>query len=475
MPCQTRLIILAIGLFILGSSVDASIVSISHLPALYVTDYGEGVSHTVNSYNLSSDQAVPDGAWMLLGTNDQTAFAMIDERKDIPFSAGAVKQFNVTNSNSYRWYYLYLQDGFTVGSTLDFHLHELTPAPVPTPHDPEPVDIVIERAPLVVILDFSGSPASVVRYNFTSSATLPANQSWQLFGTNDPGILGSDNPALFTLLDDRSGIGFTGGVPEQFAVTSPGSYLYYVFYLQSGFSASGMHLEINLSAGQVTPTPTPEPGGGIVPITPVQTPTPVSPPTADFMGNPRAGTLPLTVIFLDTSRGTTSSWSWDFGDGETSSMQSPVHMYTSPGRFTVNLSACNDAGCSWVSKSSYIYAIATGTPAPNETPRYYIRIGEETTGKTLASGETQTTGESTGMGGSTGSSTSGSGSAGSSGGQGSSGTGSTVSQESQGGQPSSHQVPAGPIRNLVDALGNAVTSIQDLLAYLQNQFHSLFR
>jgi PKD repeat protein len=460
---------------LLVHAVSGATIPITQMPSLYVSDYGEGVAHDINSYTLEPDQAIASGAWMLLGTNDQTTFARIDARKDISFMAGGAEQFNVANTAPYRWYYLYLQDGFPVGSNVQFHLHQITPPPTPTGIDTPLIDIVIERAPLVVIIDFDGTAMMVDQYNLTSSVNLPAGQSWQLLGTNDPAMLGSDDPGLFTLLDDRSGIGFTSGVPEPFNVTSPGSYLYYVFYLQSGFSVTGMNLEIHLSETPVTPTPTPGGGGVYRPITPVPTPTPLSPPVADFEGNPRAGTLPLPVTFADTSKGPTSSWSWDFGDGQTTTMQSPVHTYTSPGNYTVNFTACNEAGCSWVARASYIYAIPTGTPTPTGTPRYYIKIGGETTGTTSASEEAQASTESAGTGSGTDAGSTGSGSSGSGGGQGSQAGGGTTGPESSVSSPSGqHASSPGIIQAIIAALGDIREGAGSLLDYLVNQLGSRF-
>jgi PKD repeat protein len=43
-----------------------------------------------------------------------------------------------------------------------------------------------------------------------------------------------------------------------------------------------------------------------------------------------------TVVFTDTSEGA-SSWLWDFGDGDTSTLQNPTHVYTDGGNLTVTL------------------------------------------------------------------------------------------------------------------------------------------
>ena len=76
--------------------------------------------------------------------------------------------------------------------------------------------------------------------------------------------------------------------------------------------------------------------------------------TADFSGVPTSGTVPLTVYFTDssTSTGNTSvtidAWSWDFGDGSTSTDQNPAHQYTTSGTYTVALTASNASyGASW--------------------------------------------------------------------------------------------------------------------------------
>jgi PKD repeat protein len=44
----------------------------------------------------------------------------------------------------------------------------------------------------------------------------------------------------------------------------------------------------------------------------------------------------LTVSFADHSTGA-SEWSWDFGDGATSTERNPHHAYASGGTFTVTL------------------------------------------------------------------------------------------------------------------------------------------
>lgn len=52
----------------------------------------------------------------------------------------------------------------------------------------------------------------------------------------------------------------------------------------------------------------------------------------------------LTVNFTDGSSFNPTSWSWDFGDGATSTQQNPSHTYTTGGSYPVKLTASNNCG-----------------------------------------------------------------------------------------------------------------------------------
>ncbi|MBD3299020.1 MAG: PKD domain-containing protein [candidate division Zixibacteria bacterium] len=77
-------------------------------------------------------------------------------------------------------------------------------------------------------------------------------------------------------------------------------------------------------------------------------------PVADFSGSPTSGDAPLTVSFSDLSTNNPDTWSWDFGDGGTSTAQNPSYEYTTAGTYTVTLTASNCAGSDIASKTDYI-------------------------------------------------------------------------------------------------------------------------
>ncbi|MCC6703012.1 MAG: PKD domain-containing protein [Fluviicola sp.] len=65
-----------------------------------------------------------------------------------------------------------------------------------------------------------------------------------------------------------------------------------------------------------------------------------TPPTAQFTGNPLAVCLGLPVVFTNQStQGTAAitNYAWDFGDGNSSTLQNPSHIYAAPGVYTVTL------------------------------------------------------------------------------------------------------------------------------------------
>ena len=60
------------------------------------------------------------------------------------------------------------------------------------------------------------------------------------------------------------------------------------------------------------------------------------------------------VAFKDLSVGEIKSWHWDFGDGETSTEQNPIHVYKNSDHYVVVLNIDGPAGKSRRAKVWYV-------------------------------------------------------------------------------------------------------------------------
>ena len=67
-------------------------------------------------------------------------------------------------------------------------------------------------------------------------------------------------------------------------------------------------------------------------------------PNANFAADRLWAVPPAVINFTDYTSGGPTAWSWNFGDGYTSTLQTPSHTYSSYGQFTVTLGASNSAG-----------------------------------------------------------------------------------------------------------------------------------
>jgi gliding motility-associated-like protein len=70
-------------------------------------------------------------------------------------------------------------------------------------------------------------------------------------------------------------------------------------------------------------------------------------PHADFNATPQPTTiLDPTIHFYDASTlAPITSWSWNFGDGDTSKIEFPTHVYQDTGSYPVQLTVVSSFGC----------------------------------------------------------------------------------------------------------------------------------
>ncbi|MDD4149598.1 MAG: PKD domain-containing protein, partial [Bacteroidales bacterium] len=95
-----------------------------------------------------------------------------------------------------------------------------------------------------------------------------------------------------------------------------------------------------------------------------------APPVANFEADVTTGCDNLTVNFTDLTNNNPTSWSWTFGDGQSSTDQNPEHTYTSPGIYTVTLEATNIIDTDTETKIGYIIV--------GETPLITVDMTQET-------------------------------------------------------------------------------------------------
>jgi PKD repeat protein len=87
---------------------------------------------------------------------------------------------------------------------------------------------------------------------------------------------------------------------------------------------------------------------------------PIVSPVADFSATPLRGYEPLTVTFTNLTSGDYSDNLWDFGDGETSTLPHPTHIYTSAGVYTVTLTVNGPGGASTLTRADAITVTPSG-------------------------------------------------------------------------------------------------------------------
>ena len=89
-------------------------------------------------------------------------------------------------------------------------------------------------------------------------------------------------------------------------------------------------------------------------------------PVAVAQSNVMGGNIPLNVQFSSTGStdpdGTLAAYSWDFGDGYTSTSANPAHTYNTPGSYVVSLMVTDDEG------AVTTQALALNVTAPNQLP-----------------------------------------------------------------------------------------------------------
>ena len=86
---------------------------------------------------------------------------------------------------------------------------------------------------------------------------------------------------------------------------------------------------------------------------------PNAPPLCDFSVS-STNTCSGDIQFFDESTNSPTTWSWDFGDGNTSTLENPTHTYLANGTYTVSLTTTNAFGSDNETKANYIIVNVSG-------------------------------------------------------------------------------------------------------------------
>ena len=188
----------------------------------------------------------------------------------------------------------------------------------------------------VSIVILSPIPGNVVAGNVQvlGAATHPQFLQYQVeYGPDpNPGQLWypATNPVQQPVLNGLLGVWNT-------AATQDGLYqLRLRVYLRDGTTLSTVVGNVRVQNRQPTPIPSATQN--------------VPRPIAAFTQDVASGQVPLTVRFTNQSSGTITSYSWNFGDGQSSTEASPVHTFNSPGLYNVTLTVTGPGGSSNVSR-----------------------------------------------------------------------------------------------------------------------------
>jgi C1A family cysteine protease len=91
-------------------------------------------------------------------------------------------------------------------------------------------------------------------------------------------------------------------------------------------------------------------------------------PSVAFVSN-TTNTCSGAVQFTDQSNNAPTSWLWNFGDGQTSTLQNPTHTYANGGAYSVTLTATNTYGNNVLTKSNLINVSLLSAPTTTGATR----------------------------------------------------------------------------------------------------------
>ncbi|HEX2898136.1 MAG TPA: PKD domain-containing protein [Bacteroidia bacterium] len=88
----------------------------------------------------------------------------------------------------------------------------------------------------------------------------------------------------------------------------------------------------------------------------------------------------LTAVFTNLSSNAATSWAWDFGDGQTSTAQHPIHLYATGGSYTVCLTTSSACGSDVTCETLTVACPAPATAFSSSMSNLSVSFADQTTG-----------------------------------------------------------------------------------------------
>jgi len=160
----------------------------------------------------------------------------------------------------------------------------------------------------------------------TLNFNVPAGADYQLAGPGDPYLYRNNGGCAYPY-----NIGGMAVITESSAGTNPTGYYYYFYdweVSQTACTSERLKVSAWINSGD---------------------------PVASFTSFPYALHCNFTSTSVDANE-----YLWDFGDGATSILANPIHIYSAPGQYPVTLTVTNACGTDMTNQTVNILATATG-------------------------------------------------------------------------------------------------------------------
>ena len=210
-------------------------------------------------------------------------------------------------------------------------------------------------------------------YGCTNNAALNVGQTYTISVRTGP----NTNENVKVWIDYNNDGAFTGN--SELVFDAPNSILHTGTFAPPATAVLSTNLRMRVASDYALgtlPTSCSTPQYSQVEDYSVRLSSTVSAPVAAFTTNGTT-TCSGTVQFTDASQNLPTSWLWTFGDGTTSTLQSPSHTYTTVGTYVVTLRATNAVGNNTSAAASIVYnaSVPLAAGCSPQTTNYFANYG----------------------------------------------------------------------------------------------------